>query len=78
MSDVMWAMVDLPAEVHAIPGHVKDERFVSDCPHEMSKDCKCGPVTVWNSAAHPRPLYEHRNYDQGPVHRAALASEPQP
>lgn len=59
---VLYAMVDLPAEVHSIPGHLVGEKFTSDCAHEMSKDCACRPVTHWNSAAHPRPLYEHRNY----------------
>lgn len=57
----MFAIVDLPAEVHAIPGHLDGDRFMSDEQHEMSKDCECRPTVNWRSSAKPRPLYEHRN-----------------
>lgn len=59
----MHALVTLPAEVHSIPGTFDAEQFVSDRPHEMTPDCDCKPVVYWDSAAAPKPLYEHRNVD---------------
>lgn len=60
MATLEWAIIEYPAEVHAVHGSVVDGRFVSDTPHDLTPECACHPTVVWDSDAAPRPLYEHR------------------
>jgi hypothetical protein len=59
MGALEWALIEYPAEVHAVHGSVRAGKFVSDTPHDLSPECVCRPTVVWDSDAAPRPLYEH-------------------